>query len=409
MNKIAVVFPGQGSQFIGMGKNLCQQFSTAKRVFEEAEEILGIPLRQFCFEGRVSELNKLTILFPAIITYGVASYKVFQEITGIKADYMAGHSLGEYAALVCSGTLNFADAIRLVEKRASLCQEHSLLEQGTMTVIEGVDADTINKYCQRLLQEGKNTYISCYNTEKQIVVSGQSQGVMELEDMVMKESAQVTPMIMMPPFHCPMLKPIMKEMEESLRLISFQKGNVIVIGNVSGMPYPTEREKIIRSLNDHLVKPVMWYQSMKYMQMRGVRTVVEMGARDYLSVMAKEIIPGCRTYAYGMKQDWELKKLISANHYRRLNLPGQYIKIVVGIKNYSKNTSGYDEKIMRAYKELEAISNDKNITGKSNVRAKKLLLEILDLKEVPEYIRRQYLEELEVPLEEMKRVDDHDR
>lgn len=409
MNKIAVVFPGQGSQFIGMGKTLCQQFTTAERVFEVAEEILGIPLRQICFEGRVSELNRITTLFPAIITYGVASYKVFQEMTGIKADYMAGHSLGEYAALVCSGTLDFSDAIRLVEKRASLCLEHSLTEQGSMTVIDGLDASTINKYCERLLKESKSIYISCYNKEKQIVVSGQSQGIMELEDMAMEECAQVTPMIMMPPFHCPLMEPITKEMREYLQSIPFRKGNVTVIGNVNGMPYPKEREKITGNLTHHLVKPVMWYQSLKYMQIKGVRTVVEMGAHNYLTAMVKEINPGCKAYAYGMNQDWDLKKLASTNNNLRLSLPKKCIKIVVSSKNYSKNTSGYDEKVMRAYKELEAISNGRDIEGETDDRAMKLLLEILDLKEVPEHIRKQYLKELEVSLEEIKRVDDHDR
>ena len=391
MNKIAVVFPGQGSQFIGMGKSLCQQFKIAEQVYEEAEEVLSIPLRQICYGGRISELNRITTLFPAIITYGVASYRVFEEVTEIKPDYMAGHSLGEYAALVCSGILNFADAVRLVEKRASLCLKYSLGEHGTMTVIDGLDADAVLKYCQYLLQEGENVYIACYNKETQVVVSGCSQAVMKLEDMVIEAGAQISPMIMMPPFHSPLMQPVVKEMETLLSSISFQEGSVAVIANVDGMPYPFRKEEIIKTLTKHLVSPVMWCQSQQYMQRNGVGTVVEMGAHHYLTKMVQEIIPECKVYSYGVNQDWNLSESSGVNDSRQRDRIKEYIKIVVGTRNYSNNKKDYDEKIIRKYRELEAIQNDRNAIE----RAEKLLQEILDLKEVPESVRKQYREELE--------------
>ncbi len=392
MNKIAVVFPGQGSQFVGMGKSLCQQFPSAVRVYEEAEDILGIPLRRISFEGRVSELNSLTTLFPAIITYGVASFKVFQEMTGIKADFMAGHSLGEYAALVCSGILDFKDAIRLVEKRASLCLEYSLGEQGSMTVIDGLDADKVDQLCDALQQEGKNVYIACYNKENQLVVSGDTQAVMAIEDMVMEQGANVTPMIMMPPFHCPLLEPITGEMMNLLQSISFHKGETTVIGNVSGMPYPAEKDEIVMSLAAHLVRPVKWFQSMRYMQLHGIRNTIEMGAHNYLSAMIKETIPGCQTYAYGMNQNWDLSGVLTSQSSQKRNISKEYMKIAVSTKNYSKNTLGYDEQIIKAYRELESICKNRNGTSESDDKARKLLFTILDLKEVPEHIRTQYLE-----------------
>ena len=391
MNKIAVVFPGQGSQFIGMGKSLCQQFKIAEQVYEEAEEVLSIPLRQICYGGRISELNRITTLFPAIITYGVASYRVFEEVTEIKPDYMAGHSLGEYAALVCSGILNVADAVRLVEKRASLCLKYSLGAHGTMTVIDGLDADAVLKYCQYLLQEGENVYIACYNKETQVVVSGCSQAVMKLEDMVIEAGAQISPMIMMPPFHSPLMQPVVKEMETLLSSISFQEGSVAVIANVDGMPYPFRKEEIIKTLTKHLVSPVMWCQSQQYMQRNGVGTVVEMGAHHYLTKMVQEIIPECKVYAYGVNQDWNLSESSGVNDSRQRDRIKEYIKIVVGTRNYSNNKKDYDEKIIRKYRELEAIQNDRNAIE----RAEKLLQEILDLKEVPESVRKQYREELE--------------
>ena len=214
---------------------------------------------------------------------------------------------------------------------------------------------------------------------------------MKLEDMVIEAGAQISPMIMMPPFHSPLMQPVVKEMETLLSSISFQEGSVAVIANVDGMPYPFRKEEIIKTLTKHLVSPVMWCQSQQYMQRNGVGTVVEMGAHHYLTKMVQEIIPECKVYAYGVNQDWNLSESSGVNDSRQRDRIKEYIKIVVGTRNYSNNRKDYDEKIIRKYRELEAIQNDRNAIE----RAEKLLQEILDLKEVPESVRKQYREELE--------------
>lgn len=399
MNNIAVVFPGQGSQFVGMGKTLCNEFKIARDVYEEAEEISGIKLRKICFEGRISELNQLTNLFVSIITYGIASFKVFDSEAGIKVDYMAGHSLGEYAALVCAGVISLSDAVNIVMQRAKLPTELALTEIGTMTVIDGPDFYKIEDECRHISNEVSNVYPACYNSKKQIVVAGNNEAVMSLEDIALDMGAQVTPMIMMPPFHSPLMEPVQIKMKQILNTIHFNNSNYQVIANVTGKPYKWEHDTIVKNLSDHISHPVMWNQSIKYLEINGVKTIIEMGAHNYLSEMIKSIIPSCITCSYGSNEDWCLSKLSntkkSVEDYRETI--EKCLRIAVSTKNYSNSTYGYDEKVNEIYKGIEKLVDDYGDKTNDMVKVaiEKLKL-ILKLKQLPLNLQEQLLSEIKV-------------
>ena len=175
----AVVFPGQGSQYVGMGKDLCQESALARQIFEEAEDVLQFPLKQLCMQGKLPELTSTENAQPAILTASVAAFRDLQERTGIRPHFMAGHSLGEFSALTCAGVLRFADALRLVRKRGLLMKEAAQSAPGLMSAIGKLEAQQVEAVCDRISRPNHVVMISNYNTPTQNVISGHAAAVKE--------------------------------------------------------------------------------------------------------------------------------------------------------------------------------------------------------------------------------------
>jgi [acyl-carrier-protein] S-malonyltransferase len=286
MNKIAFIFAGQGAQYVGMGKELADNIPVCREVFEEADKALGIEISKICFEGTKEELDKTENTQPAILTTSIAALKALEE-SEIKPDVVAGLSLGEYSALVCSGVLNFSDAVKLVKKRGKFMQEAVPAGVGTMAAILGLGAEDVKAVCAEANDLGIVEPAN-FNCPGQIVIGGEIEAVKLASDKAKERGGKVIPLSVSAPFHTSMLKLAAKKLEEELMSVETQEIKVPVITNVTG-DYVKESGNIKELLKKQVMSSVLWENSVKRMIEDGVDTFVELGPGKALSGFVKKI------------------------------------------------------------------------------------------------------------------------
>ncbi|MEQ2526450.1 ACP S-malonyltransferase [Bacillaceae bacterium CLA-AA-H227] len=288
MGKIAFLFPGQGSQAVGMGKSLFDKEDSVRALFEKADTRLGLPLSKTIFEGPMEELTLTTNAQPALLVTSIAILQYFKQ-ANIEADYVAGHSLGEYTALVAAGALSFEDAVYAVRKRGEFMEEAVPNREGTMAAVLGLGRDELAKVTEEIANEGNPVQLANINCPGQIVISGSRKGV-ELAGVKAKEAGakRVLPLEVSGPFHSSLMKPASTKLQGVLDEIEIKEANIPVIANVTAteMTAPAEiKEKLIQQL----YSPVQWEDSVKKMIDLGVDTFIEIGPGKVLSGLVKKI------------------------------------------------------------------------------------------------------------------------
>ena len=289
MTKFAMVFPGQGSQAVGMLKDLAENYPVVKSTFDEASQVLGYDLWALVQEGPAEELNKTWQTQPALLASSVAIYRVWQSINGAQPEFMAGHSLGEYSALVCAGVIDFKDAIKLVELRGKLMQEAVPSGTGAMFAIIGLDNDSIQKACEQAAQ-GQVVAPVNFNSPGQVVIAGNKEAV-ERAGALCKEAGakRALPLAVSVPSHCALMKPAADKLAITLNDITFNTPKFAVINNVD-VKVETSAEKIKAALIAQLYSPVRWTESVEEMAKQGVTMLVEMGPGKVLTGLTKRIV-----------------------------------------------------------------------------------------------------------------------
>lgn len=284
----AIAFPGQGSQSVGMLAEMAAEFPTVKATFAEASEVLGYDLFELVMNGPAEELNKTWQTQPALLTSSVALWRVWQELGGATPEVMAGHSLGEYSALVCAGALNFQDAVKLVELRGKAMQEAVPEGVGAMSAIIGLDNDTIAANCVQAA-EGQIVSPVNFNSPGQVVIAGHKEAV-ERANALMKASGakRALPLPVSVPSHCALMKPAAEKLAAALKNIVVAVPAVPVINNVDVVA-ETDPVRIKDALVRQLFSPVRWTETVVAMADQGVVTQVEMGPGKVLSGLAKRI------------------------------------------------------------------------------------------------------------------------
>jgi [acyl-carrier-protein] S-malonyltransferase len=284
---IAFLFPGQGSQAIGMGKDLAEKYAVARQTFEEADETLGYKLSQLCFEGPEDQLRLTEITQPAILTASVATWRVLNE-KGFKPGFVAGHSLGEYSAHVVAGTLTFADAVRTVRHRGKYMQEAVPVGVGTMAAILGMEFEKVTAVCSDAAQ-GEVCEPANINSPEQIVISGHVAAVeraTKLADERGAKRAKVLPVSA--PFHCSLMKPAQDRLAADLASTPFSKPAAGVVCNADAVllqDADRSRDALIRQVTGS----VKWEQSMRVLIAQGVHTFVEVGPGKVLCGLMRQI------------------------------------------------------------------------------------------------------------------------
>lgn len=298
MNHIAVVFPGQGSHFVGMGKDLYEQYEVVRRLFEEANDILGYNITQICFEGNLLKLNSLENMFPALFMVSTAMFQVYMLESGTAPKLGAGHSLGEYAALTCSGALDYADALRVLRRRGFLAQQLADSGLGAMTIVDGVDIQLAEAECKRISSQNQIVSISCYNSPSQIAISGHQDAVMQLEDRLIESGAQISPILTAPPMHCSLMQSVADELETELKQCSFHDFQWPVIANVDALPY-INCGAILPKLKLQLTRPVQWSATIHYLEKQGITTIIELGPQSVLTNLLKTYTKNISVGSFG--------------------------------------------------------------------------------------------------------------
>lgn len=295
MTKIAFVFPGQGSQTVGMGQEFVTNESTSKEFYDQADRILGFDLSKLMLEGPQEELTLTYNAQPALVTTGVMIAEKLKQ-AGIKPDFTAGHSLGEYAALVTSGVMSFSDGVQAVHNRGIYMNEAVPAGEGAMAAILGLDRDALKQVTDEVSANGEVVQLANLNCPGQIVISGTAKGVEEASVKAKEAGAKrAIPLVVSGPFHSELMRPAASKLQAMLSTIDMHDADVPVIANVNAQPV-TSKETIPNQLVEQLYSPVLWEDSVRTLLAEGVDVVIECGPGKVLCGLVKKVDRKVKTY-----------------------------------------------------------------------------------------------------------------
>jgi len=310
MSKIAFLFPGQGSQAAGMGKALAEAYPSARAVFEQADAALGFPISKLCFEGPDDQLKLTENTQPALLTVSVAAWTVLDEL-GYRADYVAGHSLGEYSALVAAGGLAFADAVRIVRNRGRYMQAAVPAGVGAMAAILKPPMAELERILAEAAQ-GEVVQAANFNSPDQMVIAGHAGAVARASEKLKAAGAKrAVPLPVSAPFHCALMKPAQEKLSLDLNAAEFRDLTVPLVNNVAARLI-TAGAVAREGLYQQVPNSVRWTDSMRLLEAEGVTHAVEIGAGKVLCGLAKQIVPSIHTANFGAPNDIEAVRTLLA-------------------------------------------------------------------------------------------------
>lgn len=375
-----------------MGKDLCEQFPVAIQTFEEASDLLGFDLLKLCCESTIEELTRTSNAQPAILTASISAYRVLQKEVPIQPLMGAGHSLGEFSALVCSGALEFADAVKLVRQRGIFMEEAVSEAGGAMSAVMNVKADVVESVCKQVSSPGAIVVTANYNSMHQTIISGHKSAVMEANRILEEHGAVNSLLQVQAPFHSPLMCKAAEQMESVLNSVVFHDMYWPVISNVDAKPY-TDKSLIANLLTEQITSPVRWYRTMEYMNASGIKNVIELGPKTVLKNLYKQSFPQVRGYSMDSKQHCDtLSNLINPKADFIYPEAMRFIKLcmvmAVSTKNRSHDQEKYQQEVVIPYKRIKNIketfeSENKPVSYFYMSEALEMLKSVFMAKEVP--------------------------
>jgi len=301
----ALVFPGQGSQFVGMGKDLASWSPAARETFEEADDALGYSISGLCFEGPEEDLRQTGNTQPAILTVSVAAYRVLAPNLAARPAFVAGHSLGEYSALVAAESISFSDAVRVVRERGRAMQEAVPEGEGSMAALLGMDRQEILSLCAEASSGGGPVTPANFNAPGQVVIAGRRADVQRAISLFREKGGKkFLELPVSAPFHCSLMRPAAVRMEKILSDIHVDSLKTVLINNAKALPLQDARE-VVPSLVDQVTSPVLWEDSVRRMIAEGVSAFIEVGPGKVLAGLIRRIEGVVAVRSFGSPEDMD--------------------------------------------------------------------------------------------------------
>lgn len=406
MKKYALLFPGQGSQYVGMGKKLYDEYTEIRDLYDKADDILGMNIKKLCFEGELSELTRTENAQPAIFLTGVAAYMALKSKVSEKPICMVGHSIGEITALAAAGWLDVEDALRLVQARGTLMGEAVRQNRGAMCAILSNNVTVIEDICHRMVAMNKYVEIANYNSYEQIVLSGEKSAVEEAMKLLEKQDIKCIRLNVNGAFHCKLMECIQDKFQNVIRGIPFCNSDIPVISNVTADFYRDSKE-VPELLTQQIVAPVQWIKSMELLKAKDLDVVIDMGPGNVVKKLAEK----CKVYVDAFAFNKENEKIFSMlseniSEKKRDNLPlyphtivTKCIAISVCTKNRNEHLAEYESGVMKPYKCLnelqEKIEFQKRKPNSEECKNALLLLkQIFDTKKTPKIEQKKRFREI---------------
>lgn len=354
MQACTILFPGQGSQYPGMGKMIYDAYPAARSIMQEADDILNMPIKDICVsDDMAGYLSQTEYIQPAVFTLSYAMFAVLKEVYGIVPSYMLGHSLGEYSALACAGAVEFVEMLKLVRKRGLLMRE-------TEGMMAAVFMSPIDLEVECLIS--KDVWVANYNSSSQSVVSGSKKNVESLCNRLEHKGIKIMPLKVNGPFHTILMKQAAMDFREELEKVNFRKPEIPVISNVLALPYESG-EQICENLYNHMIMPVKWHESLKFLYREKEDLFIECGPKTVLKKLMESNLPEqIRIYAFDDPMDLsKIEKYIQEEDpekYSRLIRLCVKTAVCTPNKNYS---DGYEKDVIVPYRKLAVLGDMENV------------------------------------------------
>ncbi len=356
VKKLALLFPGQGSQHVGMGRDICKYFPAASRTFEEAGDILHMDLKALCIDGDNQELTRTENAQPALLTLSVAKYRVFQQELAIKPYLGAGHSLGEYSALVCSRAISFADALKLVRVRGESMQEAAKNGWGGMMAVSGLDREFIEEECKKWSADHRQVVVANYNSPQQLVISGHKEVLVKIGEVFARRGGQVVSLNVSAAFHSPLMEESARRFQEELAKYTFRSPDWPVLANTDARPYRDSAE-IPVLLTKQITHPIQWEATMEYMKRQGVGVAIELGPKHVLKDLMKKSCKSIVVYSTDTQEDLQELYQIDPGEFidRRPNFLARCLAAAVCTPNRNFNEEQFQTGVIEPYRGIKAL------------------------------------------------------
>lgn len=384
--RLALLFPGQGSQHTGMGQELCTYFPVANRVFEEAGDVLLLDMKKLCFDAGMKELTRTENAQPALLTISVAKYRIYQQEWGIAPFLGAGHSLGEYSALVCSGAITFSKALALVRMRGELMRDAAANTGGTMMAVTGLHKNAVEKVCKDIDNQERRVVIANYNAPTQTVISGHTDALSAASERLTAMGGRVVPLKVSAAFHSPLMEPSAQAFEKELANYTFKTPAWPVISNVTAQPYP-DSQSIPGLLTRQITHPLRWLETMEYMKQQGVDVAIELGPKKVLRNLMAKSSRHIKVYSANTQADLQELAEIDPGDFidKRPNPLEGFLARAVTTPNASFDDKAYKTGVLEPYQKIKqtwlSLEEQKKEPHRHHIKEGALLLkQILETK-----------------------------
>lgn len=362
MKRIAVVFSGQGSQYLGMGKELYMKYDIVKEIFEEAQDCVGYDLKTLLFKGSISSLCRIEKFSVAITVVGYAAFRVYMSEVGIEPILLAGHSVGEIGALAASEAISFKDALQIAKFRGELAQKVYDEHGGSMGIVDNLTIDQVSEVCKKF----EDVDIACYNASNQIALSGREDSLSKVFEELCQIGGLVTPLLTSPPLHSKKMQPMCEIFQKYLNNISFQPCRWPVISNVFAKEYGQDTGTYADNLSLQLIEPVRWTDIVDVIAKNQITDIVEMSAMSVLGKLIKNKYSYLNVFKLGSEEDILCirEHLMKEEHVRK-NVIIQCLKICTCSENhYFESDEIYEREVLNPWNELEQLQSKIEKEGK---------------------------------------------